>query len=185
MIRSVLGKAVSRGSAILSSLDEQLNDEISTDESVEGTTLRPVLISEEEEVKLESYESCESLRGKVAKLRCMVVALEHSLEEERATSKETSEKLSLALTESSTIDSLVDEYGKLSREAARQADEDAQQIAELLVRDEEQRAKLQIFEAQIMSLTEADDTKVSDLVASGAVCHRRPTVFFSPSKNAT
>jgi hypothetical protein len=184
MIRSVLGKAVSRGSAILSSLDEQLNDEVSTDESVEGTALRPVSISEEE-VKLESYESCESLRGKVAKLRCMVVALEHSLEEERATSKETSEKLSLALTESSTIDSLVDEYGKLSREAARQADEDAQQIAELLVRDEEQRAKLQIFEAQIMSLTEADDTKVSDLVASGAVCHQRPTVFFSPSKNAT
>ena len=172
MIRSVLGKAVSRGSAILNSLHE--DDRADPSGSDENSDLYTSRLIFSEDVEVDTCESCGALRGKVAKLQRMVVSLEHSLEEERATNKETSEKLSLAVTESTTIDSLVDEYSKLSREAARQADEDAQRIAELLARDEEQRAKLQIFEAQIMSLTEADDAKISELVASGAVYTRRP-----------
>ena len=174
MIRSVFGKAVSRGSAILSSLHE--DEHVTEENDSEMYAPRPIL---SEDVKLELCESCEVLRRKVAKLQCMVMSLEHSLEEERATNKETSEKLSLAVTESATIDSLVDEYSKLSCEATSQADQDARRIAELLARDEEQRAKLKIFEAQIMSLTEADDAKISELIASGVVYARSPTFIFS------
>lgn len=172
MLRGLVGAAVSRGSAILTSLDEHLNeDELGEEVSVDAEALEAMEPVSAEEVELDESQcgSCEVLRGKIAKLQRMVVSLEQSLEEEQLANKETSAKLSMAMTESSTIDSLVDEYSKLSTEAAKQAEADGQRIAELLVRDEEQRAKLNIFEAQIMSLTEADDAKISDLVSSGAV----------------
>ncbi|KAJ1461080.1 hypothetical protein M885DRAFT_608172 [Pelagophyceae sp. CCMP2097] len=159
--RNVVGGVISKSSAVLQSLDERLNAE-----------------QEEADAYADFADLDDAARARFdqlvktnKRLERMVVTLEQSLGDEQRVASETSAKLALAagarVGDRDTIDGLVDEYSKLSREAAGQAERDAATIADLLNKSEEQAMKLRLYERQIVSLSDAQSQEVRAFVGAG------------------
>lgn len=149
MIRSVLGVAVSKGASVLDRLDKHYFDD----------------------------EDEEDDQSRTARLERMVCELEAALQCERAVSAETSAKLASTLSDQRTIDDLVQEYSQLSNEAQSQAECDATKLAAALNRNEELQTKLHVYEAQILSLTDQENSQVMDLVSSGTLSNDGARLF--------